>query len=361
MRRFLQLLPFLWISFSAIAQESNCGNGIDDDGDGFIDCFDGDCATNPSCKDFYVGRDKQCQVPPSGVAQFSMKVGTTSANRTTYTSGRLDVGDLDADGIPEVITLHPDDKKLYILDGRDLSIKATGSITATAEYFDHAIGNINGDNCSEIFIAEVDNGIYYISCYDCKGNLIWRKAIYGEPITMGLADFGGDGKVELYYRNEILDAATGTRLVKGSGVWNAIDAGPVAVDMLDVSATCTKCAGLELVLGGAIYSVDLGARTADAGVLALMKSIPAAAKYYPKNSTFGYVTSLTSVADYTLDGSLDVVMSGATNATNGTTSVFLWDVKNNTYKIFQPPNNWQHGTGRINIADIDGDGKPNAT
>ena len=326
MKKFFLVFLLLALSVSAFAQESNCGNGIDDDGDGFIDCFDSNCANSVSCKDFYVGRDKLCQVPPSGTALFEMKLGAKSPNRTTWTSARMVVGDLDSDGIPEVVTLHHDDKKLYILDGRDLSIKHTGVITGTAEYFDHTIGNVKGDNCADIFIAEKDGSTYYISSYDCKGILQWRKSIYGQPITMGLADFDEDGKVELYYRNEILDAETGTRLVKGSGTWTTIDAGPVAVDMLD-NAACTNCAGLELVLGGNIYAVNLGARTLDAGTLTLEKSIPAAASYFPKLTSFGWVTSLTSVADYNQDGSLDVLMSGATGSTGGTTYCFFLGCK----------------------------------
>ncbi|HEY5918095.1 MAG TPA: hypothetical protein VIU13_11860, partial [Chryseolinea sp.] len=360
MKRFLLVFLFFASAWNAFAQESNCGNGVDDDGDGFIDCFDSNCANSVSCKDFYVGRDKACQVPPSGAAKFEMKLSQKSPDRTTWSSGRMAVGDLDGDGIPEMITLHQDDKKLYILDGRDLSVKATGTITGTAEYFDHIIGNVKKDNCADIFIAEKDGSTFYITSYDCKGVQQWRKAVYGQPITMGLADFDEDGKVELYYRNEILDAETGTRLVPGSGSWTSIDAGPVAVDILD-NAACTGCAGLELVLGGSIYAVDLGTRAADAGTLSLATSIPAAASYYPKNTSFGWVTSLTSVADYNQDGSLDVLMSGATGSTGGTTTVFFWDVKNSAYKTYQPPNNWKHGTGRLNIADIDGDGKSNTT
>ena len=360
MKKIFLVLVMVVPSLMALAQESSCGDGVDNDGDGFIDCFDGDCANNLSCKDFYVGRDKLCQAPPTGVAGFEMKLGAKSPDRMTWTSGRMAVGDLDNDGIPEMVTLHPDDKKLYILDGRDLSIKHTGTITGTAEYFDHMIGNVMRDNCAEIFIAEKQGTTFYITSYDCKGVQLWRKAIYGQPVTMGLADFDEDGKVELYYRNEILDAETGTRLVKGSGTWTAIDAGPVAVDILD-NAACANCAGLELVLGGTIYSVNLGTRAADAGTITLEKSIPAAASYFPKNTSFGYVTSLTSIADYNQDGSLDVLMSGAAGSTGGTTSVFFWDVKNNTYKRYQPSNNWKHGTGRLNIGDVDGDGKLNTT
>ena len=362
MKQILLVSLMMALSFSVLAQESNCGDGVDNDGDGFIDCFDSNCANSVVCKDFYVGRDKLCQVPPTGVAKFEMKLGAKSPDRTTWTSGTMVIGDLDKDGFPEVVTLHQSDKKLYILDGRDLSIKFPlgGAITGTAEYFDHTIGNIKNDNCADIFIAEKDAGIYYISSYDCKGVLLWRTPIYGQPVTMGLADFDEDGKVELYFRNQILDAETGLRLVQGSGTWTAIDAGPVAVDMLD-DAACTNCAGLELVLGGNIYAVNLGARTLDAGTLTLAKSIPAGANYYPKNTTFGYVTSTTSVADYNQDNSLDVLMSGSTGSTGGTTTVFFWDVKNNTYKIYQPSNDWKHGTGRLNVADVDGDGKSNTT
>ena len=362
MKKILLLFLMTALALSVLAQESNCGDGIDNDGDGFIDCFDSNCANSVICKDFYVGRDKLCQVPPTGVAKFEMKLGAKSPDRTTWTSGTMVVGDLDNDGIPEVVTLHQDNKKIYILDGRDLTIKYPlgGTITGTAEYFDHTIGNVKRDNCGDIFIAEKDGGTFYISSYDCKGVQQWRVPIYGQPITMGLADFDEDGKVELYYRNEILDAETGLRLVKGSGTWTTIDAGPVAVDILD-DAACTNCAGLELVLGGNIYAVNLGARTLDAGTLSLAKSIPAGANYFPKLTSFGWVSSLTSVADYNQDGSLDVLMSGATGSTGGATTVFFWDVKNSTYKIYQPPNNWQHGTGRLNIADIDGDGKSNAT
>jgi hypothetical protein len=360
MKKLLLAFAFATLALCAHAQESACGDGVDNDGDGLIDCFDKDCAGNLSCKDFYVGHDIDCQItPPSGVA-FAIKKSASSPDRTTWSSGRIDVGDLDGDGIPEVITHHPEDKKLYILDGRDLSIKYTGAITNTPEYYDHAIGNIDGDKCSEIFIVESDGSNFYISSYDCKATLLWTKKAFGRPFNIGLADFDSDGKAELYYRNEILDAKTGTRLIKGSGSWNAIDAGPVAVDIVP-NATCTTCDGLELVLGGNIYAVDFGTRAADAGTLSLVKSIPSGASYYPKYSSFGYVTSATSVADFNQDGSLDVLTSGSIGSTTGTTAVFFWDVKNDDYKVYKPSTDWQHGTGRLNIADIDGDGKLNTT
>ena len=179
------------------------------------------------------------------------------------------------------------------------------------------------------------------------------------------------GNVELYYKNEILDAKTGEILVAGKNNWDSYDSGPVAVDILP-DAACGECAGLELVLGGEIFAVDLNPRTPGGGsvgnAVRRFNDLPGLGgiTYYPKYVGFGYVNSMTSIADYNLDGNLDVIMNGATSSSaTSTTTVFFWDVTNNTFKTFQPrqPNNssWPHGTGRINLADVDGDGQMNAT
>ncbi len=362
---------FSGIFFTALAQETNCADGVDNDGDGFIDCFDGDCANNPSCDESYIGKDKLCQDPPDGTLLFGMQLGSASADRTSLSYGRMVVGDLDRDGVPEMVTTHHNDKKIFILDGADLSTKLTINTTGVPEYFDHAIANLDDDDCGEIFIVEVISKKFYVTAYDCQGTKLWSTQAYDRPFTIGLADFDHDGQVELYYKNEILDAKTGVKLVNGSGNWNELDSGPVAVDILDDSE-CSECQGLELVLGGRIYAVDLTPRTAGGGSVGSpikdFNNLPGLGStvYHPKYVSFGYVNSMTSVADYNLDGHLDVVMSGATSkSATSTTTVFFWDVHNNDFAMYQPkqPDNksWPHGTGRINLADVDGDGKMNAT
>ena len=62
-------LDFCWDSFEFSAQCPNvpeiCDNGIDDDCDGLIDCFDGDCSEDQNCASFYFGRDSgDCQIAP---------------------------------------------------------------------------------------------------------------------------------------------------------------------------------------------------------------------------------------------------------------------------------------------------------
>jgi hypothetical protein len=350
-------------TLSGFAQESSCGDGIDNDGDGLIDCFDGDCANNATCVNYFIGTDKTCQIPPPKTSLFGMKLAASSANLTAMTLGVVVVGDLNRDGVPDVVTTHQGSKRVYILKGTDLTVQRSFTTIGSPEFFDHSIGNISNDNCAEIFIAELDGTDYYVTSFDCQGNQLWRVKAYDKPYDIGLADFDSDGRVELYYRNEILDARTGTIIVPGSGDWNLVDAGPVAVDVLPGN-------GLELVLGGEIFTVGLGARTAGAGSLTVAKrfnDLPTLGPvtYFPKFNG-SYVTSQTSVADFNLDGKLDIVMNGATSSSStATTTVFFWDVTNNNFKTYQPKqlngSSWYNGTGRVNLADIDGDGKLNAT
>ena len=49
-----------------------CNNGIDDDFDGFIDCYDGDCASNVACDGIFLGNDATCQTPPPSFPAFTM-------------------------------------------------------------------------------------------------------------------------------------------------------------------------------------------------------------------------------------------------------------------------------------------------
>lgn len=129
----------------------------------------------------------------------------------------------------------------------------------------------------------------------------------GDPINYGLADFDGDGKVELYVKDEIYDAHTGIRIVKSSSAtWTRTNGGPVAVDIEGDDK-------LELVLGCSIYSVNLATRTLDAGSLTLLKNAPS---YFIRNEY-----NATSVADYNQDGFLDVLASGSTNSNGANTTV----------------------------------------
>ena len=85
-KKSLLFLFFLILSCTITKAQEICNNGIDDDADGFIDCFDSKCASNPVCNGNYIGNDIICQAKPTTFPVFSMKLLWASAN-----SGSLEI------------------------------------------------------------------------------------------------------------------------------------------------------------------------------------------------------------------------------------------------------------------------------
>jgi uncharacterized protein (DUF2141 family) len=359
MKKHLLLLVFAYLSIGFIKAQEICNDGIDNDGDGFIDCFDGDCADDNACDGFYLGNDASCEAEPNAFPQFSLSLGYKSPLRTTSILSRTVIGDLDRDGIPEIVSSNTYNDRLYILNGDDATIKHEVE-TENPSYRAGAIANLDDDNCAEVFIINENSGNdYRIRAFDCELNQLWvSERFYDDPVIVSFADFDGDGQVEMYYKDEIRDAKTGVRIVDDMNVdWDLIPSGPVAVDILGDEK-------LELVLGNRIYAVNLGDRSQDSGSLTLLATMPTS--YQPKqNASPSGRSATTSIADYNLDGNLDVIITGANS--NNLSTAFFWDVTNNTVKTFSDPrpiwgytNGWREGMGRINIADLDGDGQLNA-
>ncbi|MEQ9300052.1 MAG: LamG domain-containing protein, partial [Cyclobacteriaceae bacterium] len=352
----------MFSSTLVLAQE-NCLNGVDDDDDGLIDCFDGDCALSTDCQDFFFGNPVVCGEDPQ-VQEFKIRTQWVSEDLTTNNGTLPTVGDIDFDGIPEIITTNHLVRSITVLNG------ATGEtenqIVVNYDIArENAIGNIDDDDCGDIFVSQ-HNG-RRIERYDCDLNLIYSvNASRNDNVgNMGLADFNEDGVAELYYRDEIMNAETGAIIVTGSNNdWDQNSVyGPVAVDML-ADSECADCDGLELVVGNRIYAINIGA-----GTRTLAKDmndfLPANMKYFPKyfDGWGGNNWSGVAVADFNEDGHMDALMSGAQgNDNEDRTTVFFWDVFNNTVlTYFDNSNNHSRGTGRINIADVDGDGGLNAS
>ncbi|MEQ9201043.1 MAG: LamG domain-containing protein, partial [Cyclobacteriaceae bacterium] len=356
-KAILTLIFTFFIISSVFSQETSCADGIDNDGDGFVDCYDIDCAGGPSCTDFYFGNSVVCKDEPTKNPIFKLKVAWTSADETANSHSSPTVGDIDQDGTPEIVVSNRQARTVSILDG------VTGATefqinTAFEPENGLVLANLQGDDCAEIIVVEnVGNDI---AVYDCEGNLVWTAKSTRNNIGLpSVADFNQDGVAELYYKNEIRDALTGTILVTGSGNWDKdFVHGPIAVDIDETNP------GLELITGNEIYGVDLAA-----GTLTLLHDMDVdlassgyTGKYYPKYyAAWDDQWTAISVADVNLDGHMDVVTSGALGSDhNGRTSTFYWDVTNNFVAVYQDAgNNFNRGTGRINIADVDGDGNLN--
>ena len=373
--RFFQFVFAFFLTGAVFGQEV-CDNGIDDDGDGFVDCYDTDCGVGSGCEDFFVHPNPSCQVPPN-VVNFDMRLQWESAINTAADNSAVTVGDLDSDGIPEIIAVNYYGYSISILDGETGAVEKTSNIhydfwngvgppKGVAPNNESFFADVDGDGNAELFFPVlVTNGV---AAYDNQLNPLWLAEIGIMPGNPGIADFDEDGIPEIYARDVIIDALTGTVMNSSSYVKTKTDTltaceynlnmSGVAVDILP-DAACANCAGLELVNGGKIYSVSINRGTMTAS-LNLEKTIPTFPIYM--KGAWGYNRTGTSVADYNQDGFLDVVFAGVDYATDTITKYFFWDVQNNVIsRYLDPTYNWQYGAGRPNIADMDGDGTPDAT
>ncbi|MEP5362253.1 MAG: hypothetical protein ABJQ37_00335, partial [Reichenbachiella sp.] len=342
-----------------LAQEI-CDDGIDNDSNGFVDCYDSACSGDAACSDFYFGNSVVCDDPATQNPVFQIKLQWASADRTAFNSVTPAIGDIDGDGIPEVVSTNRQDNTVTILDG------ATGNtehgplnvgfdIAKTV-----AIANLDDDDCAEIFVRGFKNN--NLRMYDCELNEIWSdNTNTGAKVSLiSLADFNGDGVVELLHGNEIRNAHDGSVIIAGLGDFQDDELhGTVAIDILD-DGDCANCEGLEIVAAGKIYSVDIATqtRTVERDINDIL---PAGSEFAIKNG-WGWNFNTASVADYNQDGTIDVLLSGGQYVSGSIkTAVFFWDVENFSATSYVVPQNHSAGTGRINIADIDGDGKMNCT
>ncbi len=202
---FTFLLFFILNLAQAQVSEVLCNNGKDDDGDGLIDCLDGDCQfvatiekgcrcydgidndgdgkidqADPECATYYgltfVGDGSSCAIVPPGANTPFVGLGlpVTSQQNTADTQSKVAVGDVDGDGVPDAIitskwnsevrvvaTTGPQAdgtdagkvKSDYNLSGKKNDFKDIGCGTADRLLFEHEvlIADIDKDGKGEIF------------------------------------------------------------------------------------------------------------------------------------------------------------------------------------------------------------------
>ncbi len=351
-RSFLLALSLFLPLFLHSQAIEDCNNGLDDDGDGLIDCFDTDCTCTGQCADFYYTTcNADCYfVPPCG--QISLGIQWTSTVETgTYST--VVAGDMDADGIPDVVTTNVEARDLYILDG------ATGAtkvhvVNPNATWLGGtapAIADLDHDGFGEIVIVGDDRRIY---CYEHTGALKYVSAIqvgYGARYRYSvpnIADFDNNGWAEVNIGNQVFNGQTGALLASGGPFLSAGEhparvavgysfASPVPMDVLPDNF-CNGCAGLELVAGNQVLSVNL-----NNGLVLPVVAAPAP-----------FTDGFTSVADFDGDGDLDAVVQGRKGNLN---AVYCWDIQTPTIlRQYTLLNNWSEGASRVNVADLDGNG-----
>jgi gliding motility-associated-like protein len=369
-----------------------CDNGLDDDGDGLIDCYDPDCCGDDLCSSFYYA---DCPIDceyAGGIPDFELELEWTTQNSGQSWCGYNTpiTGDVDGDGVPEILgkpcTFGSGSPwpNILVIDGASGNIE-TVITTPAFRYINSgpSIADLDGNGMVEIFFQASDNfanqnyagnGIITgdvrrrIVCYEFDGTTYVEKwmsnSIAGYDLiedanTVSAADFDGNGIAEIYVGNQIFNGLDGTLITEGGAnnhrgiqaqngigeMHNRAVAYSVAVDVLP-DDFCANCQGLEIVAGTAVYSVSID-------------------PVLPSNSTINIEVEMpsgkdgrTSIADIDNDGDLDALVTSNDAANASIAGIQIWDIQTPTY--LANLNNISTGDGEIsqaNIADFDGDGQ----
>ena len=329
-----------------------CDNGFDDDGDGYVDCFDPDC---PCTTD-------DCVANPADLEQnFKTQLAWQSLVDEVSVDGTPMVANLNpqVDSIPEIVVIESKASITAQL-GTDLLIfKGDGSnagnplkLPITGGYDGYsavnpAIGDLDGNGIPEVVMVSGDLRIRVFSFYNENANPPMQEIIVSSDLVDDrnrkpyLADFNGDGLAEIYVGDDVFQFDPGfTTLTKALNGGSAVgefyyrnyqegNCSPVAVDILQ-PIHCNgdpDCDGLELVAGHVIYSIDLD--NGDGDGLEIRRQRDLNILQSQANFQDGY----TSVADVDLDGILDIVVSSARNSTVG---IYVWN-RNGLLEWFPHP------------------------
>lgn len=355
-------LLLLFATVSGVQAQEICNNGVDDDGDGYVDCYDVDCAGSFFCAgQLFGGAVPACQFTPAPAPPFQMTLlwATDSIAQPLPSRRTAVIGDIDLDGIPEIISGAPAiPNGTFVFNGLNGLLERTIASSPTALNMGaYAIGDIDNDGFGEVVMVSQNVVGRQLLCYEHNGSLKWTSSVQvgyfpnDESWTPLLADFDENGTSEVYLGNQMFNGSNGTLIAtSGPGAVNGAHGSapnepfPIAADVLP-TAFCPDCDGLELVAGNTVYSVDIGLGTLT-----------------PRTSITGFPDGLTSLADVDSDGDIDAVVV-AQNA-SGRGIVYAWDLQTttqigNTFQIDAAANAGGFVTpsgGIATVGDLDGNG-----
>ncbi|MBL7851975.1 MAG: hypothetical protein JNN04_13825, partial [Cyclobacteriaceae bacterium] len=215
------------------------------DGDGKIDAADTECATYYGLA--FVGEGSSCSITPPGGNPFStIAPPQTSAQNTADTPSKITVGDMNNDGTPDIVITSKWNSTVQVVstattgpfDPGDImaDFRTPGSnifpLAGSKYVFEHEslIADINRDKIGELYVIASERGgspnnkptKFFLTGFKYATNTLvplFNAVFLGtdRPGSMGIADFDGDGKAEIYLRNRIYAAESGVLLADGGG------------------------------------------------------------------------------------------------------------------------------------------------
>jgi len=315
--------------------------------------------------------ETECNLPWEGFEWGIREDWSTSDN--IYCRIMPLVGDLDDDGIPEIVCFDMEGndlnqiaaKTINVYDGQSKALKAQISMNGMVwAHGNGPYGLVKLPNRKGLIITACkDRKLHaYDITSDNPNNPVWvSNADYNTgnndfSVSIGFADFNGDRFPEIYVRNKVFDAETGTLLAVAQGGNNQADSyshgSHTNHDKISCPLAFNICGDTrqELILGNEIYEVIITNRNGTSGnQVTLIKNITP-----PDNIIAdGHV----QVADFNLDGHLDVLVSNRdSEGVTGNVSFYVWDVHNNTTSQPIKLNTSFIGKSIPLISDFDGDG-----
>jgi len=348
--------------------------------------------------------DADCFIPPPS---FTWDIAKRNQSSITPATMRLQsyanllVGDVTGDGVPEIITLNFLTNSYFsdaiLIFNNDLTLYRSIPVPVSETYvtLPLALGDVNNDGIPEIIYGTGIRSItnpnlhYRLQAYRADGTLVWTSShsymqsyndTYFHSTSINIADLDGDGNVEIFAGDRVFDGRTGNLLA-------TLPTTPVLPSHVNMS-TCGRGVQLlassavmsgylsaigdvdgdgiqELVCGNTTYKININSRTNPA-----LNTVTVVGQ-------IDMVDGYTSLADIDGDGKVDVVVVG--RPTRGDDSqMYVWSgvgtsankigqtVLGSSYKLlpgdpqYVPAYANLYGTNgsRPFIGDIDGDGKP---